>query len=193
MSNVYFWADLHLGHKYVAGLRGYKDTQEHDAHIEYVLRETLTSRDSLWILGDVAIDGAWKHGLEVLNRVREDTGADLHLVTGNHDRCWPGKRNSHKSQRAYMRVFESTHEFARRKVSREEPAIEVMLSHFPYGGDHSERPYLDQYRLRDEGKWLLHGHTHSTERVNGRQIHVGVDAWDSPVSLKEVEDIIYGV
>lgn len=39
------------------------------------------------------------------------------------------------------------------------------------------------------GKAMLHGHTHSgpLERLNGRSLDVGADAWDyAPVSLEEV-------
>lgn len=45
-----------------------------------------------------------------------------------------------------------------------------------------------QYRLRNEGRWLLHGHTHQAEqRREGKEIHVGVDAWElAPVSLDTI-------
>ena len=43
----------------------------------------------------------------------------------------------------------------------------------------------------DRGNWLIHGHTHSKDKVRGKQIHVGVDAWDGyPVSHQEILDII---
>jgi calcineurin-like phosphoesterase family protein len=48
-----------------------------------------------------------------------------------------------------------------------------------------------QWRLRDEGKYLIHGHLHSAEKFNGREIHVGVDAWDfTPVPLETIADYI---
>jgi calcineurin-like phosphoesterase family protein len=38
---------------------------------------------------------------------------------------------------------------------------------------------------------LIHGHTHSTEKLNGTQIHVGVDAWNyAPATLKEIEELV---
>ena len=36
-------------------------------------------------------------------------------------------------------------------------------------------------------EFLIHGHTHSTERRDGQAIHVGVDAWDyRPASFDEI-------
>ncbi|WP_051265718.1 metallophosphoesterase family protein [Nakamurella lactea] len=51
-----------------------------------------------------------------------------------------------------------------------------------------------EYRLRDEGNWLLHGHTHSSEKVtSSREIHVGLDAWDlGPVEVGAVAKLMVG-
>ena len=64
------------------------------------------------------------------------------------------------------------------------------MSHFPYDGDHVEGgDRATQWRLHDEGVILLHGHTHSADRVSlsragTTQIHVGLDAWGlRPVAL----------
>ena len=53
---------------------------------------------------------------------------------------------------------------------------QIMLSHFPYRGDHEHtgERYV-QWRLRDEGLWLIHGHVHDEWKINGHQINVG---WD---------------
>jgi calcineurin-like phosphoesterase family protein len=68
----------------------------------------------------------------------------------------------------------------------------VMLSHFPYQGE-GNRDLEERYpewRLRNVGLPLLHGHTHSKSRigsVKNRSVHVGVDAWNwGPVSESEV-------
>jgi calcineurin-like phosphoesterase family protein len=77
--------------------------------------------------------------------------------------------------------------FARRKVN----GVNVLLSHFPYAADRGPARYM-QYRLRDEGEWLLHGHTHGKERFHDqREIHIGVDAWDlRPVPVEDIAKII---
>ena len=48
-----------------------------------------------------------------------------------------------------------------------------------------------QYRPQDDGGWLLHGHIHEKWRQNGRQINVGVDAWNfAPVSDDTICEMI---
>jgi calcineurin-like phosphoesterase family protein len=112
-----------------------------------------------------------------------------HLIAGNHDPCHPMHRDAHKWQAAYLQVFASVQPFARRRIRNQD----VLLSHFPYVKDRHEARYM-QYRLRDEGAWLLHGHTHQSEqRREGREIHVGLDAWDlTPVSLDTIADLMRG-
>ena len=48
-----------------------------------------------------------------------------------------------------------------------------------------------EHRPKDDGSWLLHGHIHEKWRQNGRQINVGVDAWDfAPVSDDTLCEVI---
>ena len=45
--------------------------------------------------------------------------------------------------------------------------------------------------LTDRGRFLLHGHTHSTNKYKDRMIHVGVDAWKyKPVASHEIGNLI---
>ena len=108
-------------------------------------------------------------------------------------------RAARSRQRRWFEVFESVQAFARIRID----GRPVLLSHFPYYGDHTALDRHSQYRLKDQGLWLLHGHTHSREKLGpfmlpvvtfngepfyqGRQLHVGVDAWDlHPVSEADV-------
>ena len=67
----------------------------------------------------------------------------------------------------------------------------VQLNHFPYElGIPGQPAKFAQWRHKDVGGWLLCGHIHEKWRQSGRQINVGVDAWDfAPVS----EDTIAGL
>lgn len=57
-----------------------------------------------------------------------------------------------------------------------------------------KRTWVDKYykrRPKDEGQFLIHGHTHSKEQTRGRMIHVGMDAWNfEPVPLGQIGNII---
>lgn len=189
MSRTFFTADLHLGHRLVSGLRGYDDPAEHDAVIADHWKTAVGGDDIVWVLGDLAVVSSRRGIDELLAKVDALPGTK-HLIAGNHDPVHPMHRDAHRWQRRYLEVFESVQAFSRRTIGLSLPGEEsaaqtVFLSHFPYMADHTEGARYLEYRLRDEGHWLLHGHTHSSERVTSpREIHVGLDAWDlRPVEL----------
>lgn len=59
--------------------------------------------------------------------------------------------------------------------------------------DHTVEARYNQWRLPDMGDWLLHGHTHSTQKIipGTKMIHIGVDANDyTPISHEEIAEIM---
>ena len=187
-GRVWFTSDPHFGHRFVAGLRGFTGPDEHDAALMANFTSVVREGDQVWWLGDLAMSNP-KRALTLISGLR----GTHHLIAGNHDRCHPSHRDSHKHLRAYLDVFASVQPFARRRINGEE----VLLSHFPYANEpDADRGEVrdTQYRLANEGRWLLHGHTHmADQRVHGRQIHVGLDAWDlRPVPLTVIERLIPG-
>ena len=194
MTTVWFTADLHLGHRLVSGLRGFDSTAEHDNAILGGIDDALSPGDTLWILGDIS-SGTKRSETEALDRLRgwfDGNGVDLHLVAGNHDGVHPMHRSAHRRLDDFLRVFHTVQPFARRRID----GNRVWLSHFPWreGGDHTAVDRYETVRLNDDGEsWLLHGHTHSSERVDWgrRQVHVGLDAWGlRPVSVDQIADLI---
>lgn len=189
---IYLTSDPHFGHQLVSDLRGFPNVNEHDGRVLESYTRGIGTGDDLWILGDLSGGGrrAEDRALEILLALRATTGVRLHLVEGNHDSCASIHRDGWKRQGTFLSVFESVHAFVRRRGPGRVP---VLMSHYPYEGDGPERgPERYGYaRLKDTGAWLLHGHTHQTERVSGlRQIHVGWDAWRRPVAWDEIEKII---
>jgi calcineurin-like phosphoesterase family protein len=178
---VWLTADPHLGHGLVSGIRGYADPAEHDTALCDAWAATVRPRDQVWVLGDLAVSNPGY----ALGLVAALPG-EKHLVAGNHDACHPMHRRAHRHLPRYLEVFASVSTYARRRVGRED----VLLSHFPYRGDHTEAARYTQYRLPDEGRWLVHGHTHSTGRRSGREVHVGWDAWGRLVSWDEVVSLV---
>ena len=75
--SVFFTSDLHLGHKLATEKRGFKSVEEHDEEILGCL-SSLTKRDKLFILGDVAFS---LDSLPLLDRL----SCTKDLVLGNHD------------------------------------------------------------------------------------------------------------
>lgn len=182
--SVWFTSDLHFGQGLVAELRGFTSIKAHTEYLMQQWSERVRKDDQVWVLGDVAVSSP----LAALDIIKSLPGTK-HLISGNHDRCHPMHRDSHKWQVRYLEAFASVQPFARRRLH----GVDVLLSHFPYERDRGVTRYR-QYRLPNEGKWLLHGHTHGTEKVTitdslptAREFHVGIDAWDfAPVPIDTV-------
>lgn len=183
--SVWFTSDLHIGHDAVAQMRMSAVVADaHDCMLADNWDRVVNPEDQIWVLGDLS-GGGTEATAHALNWVADRPGVK-HLIAGNHDPVHPMHRDSHRWQSAFSQVFASVQPFARRKIG----AHRVLLSHFPYTGDRGE-DRCSQYRLRNEGMPLLHGHTHSPERTSfaahtsindlltrlALQIHVGVDAW----------------
>lgn len=192
---TWFTSDLHIGHRWAASVRfpSGGDVAAHDAHLAEQWDKWVRHDDLVWVLGDLSMESGARNAIEW---IRERPGTK-HLITGNHDRCHTGiHRDGYAYTATYLTAFHSVQPFLRRRIfTKNHGAQEVLLSHFPYrGSPYGDRyegsdPFnrFEQWRLPNMGAWLLHGHTHSTDRQHGRSIHVGVDAWDwALVSLETI-------
>lgn len=193
MPEAFFMSDAHFFHPKVAELRGFTTVEAHnDAIVESII-STVPAGSDLYIIGDNSTGGAesedqalallaevkrWRKGL-----VKEPY--KFHLIPGNHESIHAMHKNSHRRHEQFREVFDSIQLFGQVKLAGQH----VLLSHFPYTRDRG-RPRYTQWRLRDEGMYLIHGHTHSDERFHGREIHVGWDAWKRPVSGHEIAQYI---
>ena len=182
---VWFTSDTHFTHKFVAGTRGFSDPAEHDEHVIQNINALVKADDILWILGDLGVgnEAAILAQAARLNGRRQ-------FIAGNHDPVHPAHRNSRRHQRKWLEVFESVQAFAKVSVC----GTDFLLSHFPYDGDHGDREdRYTQYRLRDEGMPLLHGHLHTRKALTDlvkKVVHVGWDSWDAPVKDTQIQEIL---
>lgn len=211
--SVWFTSDLHIGHEAVARMRvPWREVGYHDRMLACGWDSVVKPDDQVWVLGDLTVGGT-EAVARALNWISDRPGVK-HLIAGNHDPVHPMYRDSHRWLSAFGQVFASVQPFARRKIGDHR----VLLSHFPYVGDRGE-DRCSQYRLRDEGMPILHGHTHSADGVSWAarlewsaaqprrgggldmplsritlQVHVGVDAWRyAPVHLDTVADLLRAV
>lgn len=185
---VFFTSDTHFQHKLVAGLRDFDVVSEYNEHVIEIWNSVVRPDDFVWHLGDVFLSDE-RSGLALVSRLN---GAK-HLITGNHDKVWPGHVDARKHQKAWFAVFDSIQAFAKIKIG---PKPSVLLSHFPWAGDGDGRRSMEddypEFRLsRAHDRWLIHGHTHTEDRLDGdHSIHVGWDAWKRPVSLDEIKELM---
>nr|AJK76145.1 hypothetical protein RC58_14890 [Mycobacterium avium subsp. paratuberculosis] len=187
-TETWYTSDLHIGHRLVANLRGFAETTDHDAEIAGRWDRLVGDNDVVWVLGDIS-GGGRSSQLRALAWLADRPGTK-HLVAGNHDGVHPMHVDAHKLLPAYLQTFASVQQSARRKLA----GHYILLSHFPYL-DADQQDVRDarfnQWKMADLGAWLLHGHIHSSRRLAGRTIHVGLDAWGlSPVSLNVIAELI---
>ena len=184
---TWFTADLHLGHRNIIDYTGrpFEDVGSMNRGLIDRWTRVVDADDTVWVLGDVAM-GPIRHTLPL---VGELPGHKL-LVPGNHDRCWPG--HGRAADPWVDRYLDAGFD----AVCDETTTVdiggeEILLCHFPYEGDsHDEDRYVE-HRPIDDGRWLLHGHVHTTWAQRGRMINVGVDVTDQrPVSEAEIAALI---
>lgn len=179
MTANFYTADTHFHHDFVAGTRGFDAAEAHDEELIENFNRALHKNDHLWILGDVFM-GSVTEGLKTVARLN----GVKHLVLGNHDAAHPMHRKSHTQLKRFYEVFDSVHLHEQHRIAGQK----VNLSHFPYSGDHKPADRHKQWRLRDEGLPLLHGHVHAEWQFRGHQANVGIDQAKFPVHVDAIAD-----
>lgn len=186
-GRILFTSDLHFGHEKVAALRGFDSVGWHDHEVYKSISDAVTGRqDILWILGDLADrESDWERALSMIGSLP----CRKRLVLGNHDPAHPMHQWAERYAQKLSGVFEWWGTLGQTRVVGKR----VMVSHFPYHRDREgTAPRYLSWRPRDEGLWLLHGHTHGNEKgtPESREVHVGWDAWRRPVMDHEISAIM---
>lgn len=183
---IWFTSDWHDKHANVIEFckRPFIDVYEMRSVLVERFNKRVRPGDTTYFVGDMCF-GDFESSKELLMHLN---GTKI-LIQGNHDKF------SHPQYLAmgFAAVYEEAviRLFGRR----------IRLSHYPRRPSWLVRlfnkrargvRYMDR-RVPADGRWLIHGHSHSTNQVNveRKEIHVGVDAWDyNPVSQREVESLI---
>lgn len=168
----YFISDLHFGHRLVAEERwrdhkrpsGVDIIDHHDAKL--IKQLSIPKKgDQIWVLGDISSGRKddEEYALNIIQNIRETTGAQWHLIAGNHDSVSSIHKDAWKRQRRFLEAFDSVQQFAKIKFG----GVDVLLSHFPYenlgdGPGRGERSRYNEFRLPMKEMLLIHGHTHQT-------------------------------
>lgn len=185
---TWFTSDQHFGHANIIGYcdRPFGGVQEMNAELVRRWNEVVRSDDTVYVLGDFAM-GDLQRSLAITPTL---VGHKI-LVPGNHDRCWFG--HPPDARRAWPEVYLQAG-FAEIRQGTIETSVAgkpVLACHFPYVGDSHDSDRFVPFRPRDEGRWLLHGHIHTSWRRRDRMVNVGVDVWDyRPVSEFELAAVI---
>jgi calcineurin-like phosphoesterase family protein len=183
---LWLTSDLHLGHENIIRYcdRPFADVAEMDAELVRRWNERVGPDDVVWVLGDVAL-GPIQRSLSLV----AELAGDKRLVSGNHDRCWPGNKRSERWIERYREAGFS--EIVTATEIDLGDGVVLPASHFPYQGDSHDEDRFVPFRPIDDGRWLLHGHVHERWKVEGRQINVGCDVWGyAPVEAATLRALV---
>lgn len=198
MSETFHTSDQHWFHEPILELGEGRPFESIEHQTEVLVKrhnEVVRAQDTTWFHGDFALGNR----RAALRHVKRLNGRRL-LLMGNHDSCFVGQTNGWRNIAMYVEAgFEVVLPWAKVKLpplSPERPGLKVMLSHFPYDGDHVQADGKDRHvqaRLRDEGTPLVHGHVHHeytlaySEKTGVPMVNVGVDVWDyRPVRATDI-------
>jgi len=202
---IFFTSDEHYNHVNVLSFTARPFSSMEDMIEGLIARnnEVVTPEDTVIHLGDFLM-GYEKH-IHLPKILPRLTGKH-YLVTGNHDPIFTAKDGSERYDRITKMYLDSG--FINIYVGHKSIPLQGIsgvnsdfsLSHFPYD-ILPDRPDRDPHMLKLIEKYvpvfnpdriLLHGHTHSTEKIQGRNmIHVGVDAWNYyPVSMDQILQLL---
>lgn len=174
-----FYSDPHLGHFNIIEYcnRPFSTVEEMNEVLVRNYNNLISDNDIVFWLGDCFFKGNIDRYKALLGQMH---GKKI-LIVGNHD-----QGDGMMARMGFEIVMhESVMEIGGR-VCR--------LSHYPYDGPARDK-HLAKRPRRNVGEILLHGHSHSVEKVTSRNsISVGVDAWGyGPALYSEVEELVKGI
>ncbi len=166
MNNIFFTADLHLGHQRILEMypdrpfASEDDISKHDTLMIVQWNKMVDKRDDVYILGDLSF-----HNVESTRKILQTLNGRKYLCPGNHDSVL-------KSLHSYFIKVEQIMNLRIKKTRF--PALtedlELMLCHYP----------LLEWPGMHHGVYHLHGHCHGKcETSDARRMDVGFDATKS--------------
>jgi len=179
---IYFSSDGHHGHANIIKFcsRPYKDVNEMNELLIHNWNSVVRPDDEVYYLGDFSLTRG------VVERTAPRLLGKKYLIPGNHDHCHPAHKKGRKNLPEQVKFYEN-HGFTVLPIHyhMDIPEIgQVNLCHMPYKGDYTDERYTE-YRMENDGNWLLCGHVHEKWFHKERMINVGVDVHDfKPVALE---------
>ena len=188
--NVWFWSDLHIGHKCehweipLWKNRGFDSVQEHDANLISRWNSNIKSTSTVFHLGDIMFG---PNGAERLHSLLCQLNFDtLYLLGGNHHAGFKQLLyNSYsKSGVRTVEIENKTIYVCPNYIEAVVCGQPIVVSHYP----------LASWNGQAKGSWMIHGHCHGNlyKSELGKILYsckitdVGVELCPKPKSFEEL-------
>ena len=152
-KNVFFIADLHIGHKNILhhqsqriqsmGLDNEEDIEKHDKYIIDMWHSMVKRGDIVYVLGDFIMKNQ-QESLKILHELKKN-GAKIHLIVGNHDKSIDKMHNMFESISLIKNVT-----FKKEQFECLEDDFQVILCHYP----------MKSWANKCRGSMNIYGHIH---------------------------------
>lgn len=175
---LWFYSDPHFFHHNIIRFtnRPYKNVEEMNQDLVHRFNSKVGKEDKVIFVGDMFFFKRNKEDIQkCLDIYHALNGSHKTLILGNHDKS------------THYFPFDVTVKFLKMTIADEE----VLVNHYPYRP--IDCPEMKKRPL-DEGKFLIHGHSHNKVKVKDKMINVCCDSWDYlPVSIEEISKIINSI
>ena len=190
--NTFFTSDLHFGHENVIRYsnRPFKTLEEMEEKLIKRWNAKVRSQDRVIVVGDFLLGCGKPRLREILSQLN---GIKV-CVRGNHDL-------------SHAEMTTAGFDFVCESMQLNIAGELVNVSHYPYKANRFKtlfytianklfpkrfyKPRKFKFQKEDDGRFLIHGHSHSRFKVKDKMLHVGVDAWCyEPVPAAKIADII---
>jgi calcineurin-like phosphoesterase family protein len=181
---IFFTADDHFYHQNVIKYcnRPFSSVEEMNEELIKRWNERVKPEDTVYHLGDFAL----AHRAVTVFAPR--LNGHKHLIMGNHDHCHKlHYKKDTKKERMEQIYFDAGFETLQYEMVLSFEKHKFLLHHMPYAGDSGDQERFSNWRPKNYGQILLHGHVHQTWHIKDKMINVGVDVNDYyPVSIDEI-------
>jgi len=171
MSNVWFTADTHFGHRKAAEFRGFESVDMMDRILTDRWNERVRRGDRIYILGDIVLHKDPVYTLSILERLN----GQKYLLRGNHDTLVLDKGYLREQFVWIKDVFMLKVEDETSPVALQNGKTYIWLSHYAHR----------VWSMSHLGSCHLYGHSHNylKDLEYRRSFDVGVDAVGAPGPL----------
>jgi calcineurin-like phosphoesterase family protein len=192
-TDIWFWSDLHLGHRCESWetplwkTRGFNSVEEHDQTLIERWNSSLKESSTLFHIGDILFGMNGEERLRnVLNRLNFK---ELYIMSGNHSAGYKQLLSQSLQRSDGVRYLDYNYKIIYFIPNYLEMFIcgqPIVCSHYP----------LASWNGQSKGSWMIHGHCHGNlyKSELGKILYecckikdVGVECSPSPSSFNDLK------